>query len=281
MNSPWIAGLVALFLWWFSTGAILVVLRHADRGGNTAHRRAVLFTAPLALFGVWGLATSFAMPSVPGAYLGFVAAIAVWGWLEHAFLAGVIAGPNRRPCPPGAPEWERFVRAWGTIAYSEMALTAVLIALVWAAWDAENTVGLWSFAVLYLARISAKLNVYLGVPNINTEFLPRPVRHLASHFRVAPMNRLFPVSVTALSLATGCWLERIWAQEAGSAGAVGFALLAALTALALVEHWLMVLPLPDAKLWRWMLPDPSPATARPDKRKVAGQRGRHGFRPSV
>jgi hypothetical protein len=30
--------------------------------------------------------------------------------------------------------------------------------------------------------------------------------------------------------------------------------LASLSALALLEHWLMVLPLPDAKLWRWMLP---------------------------
>jgi hypothetical protein len=35
---------------------------------------------------------------------------------------------------------------------------------------------------------------------------------------------------------------------------VGFALLTAMTALALLEHWLMVLPLPDEKLWRWMLP---------------------------
>jgi putative photosynthetic complex assembly protein 2 len=33
-----------------------------------------------------------------------------------------------------------------------------------------------------------------------------------------------------------------------------FTLLTTLSALALLEHWLMVLPLPDAKLWRWMLP---------------------------
>jgi hypothetical protein len=43
---------------------------------------------------------------------------------------------------------------------------------------------------------------------------------------------------------------------------VGFALLAAITALALLEHWLMVLPLPDEKLWRWMLPAPKPETTR-------------------
>jgi len=53
--------------------------------------------------------------------------------------------------------------------------------------------------------------------------------------------------------------------------AVGFALLAAITALALLEHWLMVLPLPDAKLWRWMLPAPR---TRHDK---TGPEGHHGF----
>ena len=37
-------------------------------------------------------------------------------------------------------------------------------------------------------------------------------------------------------------------------------LLASLSALALLEHWLMVLPLPDAKLWRWMLPAPNNKT---------------------
>jgi putative photosynthetic complex assembly protein 2 len=30
----------------------------------------------------------------------------------------------------------------------------------------------WTFAVLYFARISAKLNLFFGVPKINTEFLP-------------------------------------------------------------------------------------------------------------
>ena len=45
-------------------------------------------------------------------------------------------------------------------------------------------------------------------------------------------------------------------------GAVGFALLSALSALALLEHWLMVVPLPDAKLWRWMIPAPKPKTER-------------------
>jgi putative photosynthetic complex assembly protein 2 len=46
--------------------------------------------------------------------------------------------------------------------------------------------GFWTFAVLFFARISAKLNLFFGVPRINTEFLPRPLAHLPSHFRRAP-----------------------------------------------------------------------------------------------
>ena len=49
---------------------------------------------------------------------------------------------------------------------------------------------------------------------------------------------------------------------------IGHALLAALTALALLEHWFMVLPLPDQKLWRWMLPaSPDAADPTPSPRK--------------
>jgi putative photosynthetic complex assembly protein 2 len=68
------------------------------------------------------------------------------------------------------------------------------------------------------------------------------------------MNWLFPMSITGLSFAVACFLERVWSSDT-QADTVGFALLSALTALALLEHWFMVLPLPDEKLWRWMLPE--------------------------
>ncbi|QPH53455.1 putative photosynthetic complex assembly protein PuhE [Pontivivens ytuae] len=251
MASPWIAALLALFLWWFSTGAILVVVKRADRRGGGAHLRATLLGLPVLVIGCVGLALTAGSADLASIYLAFLSGLAVWGWFELAFLAGVLTGPNVRPLPKGVPEWERFIRAWGTVAYSEMALLGCLIAVVMFAWEAPNPFGMWTFIILYFARVSAKLNVYLGVPNINTEFLPAPVRHLASHFRVARMNALFPLSVTLLAFATACWMERAYASD--GAGQVGFALLAALTALALIEHWAMVLPLQDARLWRWMI----------------------------
>lgn len=252
-SDPWIAAVTAIFVWWFSTGAILVVVRFADRRGPSAGLAVTLLGLPLLVLGGWGFWASLPLSSVGAAYAAFLSALAIWGWIELSFLTGQMTGPNLTPCPDNLPEWERFVRAWGTIAYHEMALLAALVAMILIAWGAENPVGLWTFIVLYFARISAKLNLYLGVPRINTEFIPSALSHLPSHFRIRALNWLFPISVTALAFAVACWLERMWATDT-LGGLVGFALLTSITALALAEHWLMVLPLPDAKLWRWMLP---------------------------
>lgn len=253
MANPWIAALLALFVWWFSTGAILMVVKRSDRMGGNAHLVATLLGLPVLVLGWIGLSISLGSPTVPGAYLGFLSAIAIWGWIELAFLCGIITGPNKTECPDRLQGWERFIRAWGTIAHSEAALVASLIVIGLLSWDAPNAVALWTFAVLFFARISAKLNVFLGVPNINIEFLPDPMKHLASHFKVSKMNWFFPVGVTLLSLAFFCWLHLAMTAPAGGGERIGFALLAALTGLAIVEHWVMVLPIPDAKLWRFLV----------------------------
>ncbi len=271
MTGPWIAALMALFLWWFSTGAILMVVRHAERTGGRARLGCVLSSLPLLGAGLWGIEATLDLETPLAAYGAFLAALAVWGWVELTFLTGIITGPNLRACPQGLPEWERFLRAWGTVAYHEILLTVIIMALWLHGAGSANTVGLWTFTILYFARISAKLNLYFGVPRINTEFLPEALGHLASHFRIQRLNWVFPVSISALTFAVACWLERLHAA-ATPAETVGFALLAAIAGLALLEHWLMVLPLPDAKLWRWMLPAPKTTqdeTTRPE--------GSHGF----
>jgi putative photosynthetic complex assembly protein 2 len=265
-TAPWIAALVALFAWWASTGAILVAVRLADRRGIGGTAVAVA-GLPILGLGLWALWASLGRADPGAAYLGFAAALAIWGWIELAFLTGALTGPNRYPCPPGVPEWERFLRAWGTIAYHELTLAAALICLGLVSYEIAGGIAgawaFWTFAVLFFARVSAKLNLFFGVPYINTEFLPAALSHLASHFRQGSLNRMFPASVSVLALAAGCWLERLWSAQTETQ-IVGFALLAAMTVLALIEHWLMAVPLADAKLWRWMLPASGPEKTRPE-----------------
>jgi len=262
MTNPWIASLLVLFVWWFSTGAILWRVRHADRAGGTAHQMSVFWGLPLLVGGIVGLGLTLDEATVAGTYAAFLSALALWGWIELAFLSGIITGPNTNPGSPNARGWDRFWQATLTLLWHEALLIVALLLLAYAAWNAVNPFGLWTFAVLFFARASAKLNLFLGVPRINTEFLPLPLRHLASHFRFAKMNWLFPISVTLLTFAAACALERALDAPTDAAQA-GHILLSVLILLALLEHWFMVLPLPDQKLWRWMLPD-APSASDPN-----------------
>ncbi len=239
----------ALFAWWAGTAVILIVvgLPHRAIAGVMALSLPILAGAVIAFD--WAAQTG----GLTGVYVGFAAAIAIWGWHEFAFLTGAITGPRRLPCPPGARGWARFRAAFAALAWHEIALAATALGLVALTWFDPNQTGLWAFLVLLGARISAKLNLFLGVPNLAEELIPERLDHLKSYFAKRAMNPLFPVSVTVLTLAVGCWAERAWAAET-PAEVAEFALLGMLTLLALIEHWLLVLPLRDAALWQWMLP---------------------------
>jgi putative photosynthetic complex assembly protein 2 len=249
----WIAGAVALFAWWFSTGAILLVVKRADRGGPDSHRWAVLCSLFLLVIGVAIFVDTLGRANVSAVYAQFFAVLAIWGWIELAFLCGMITGPITKPCPSRLRPGERFLRAWGVIAYHELLLFVTCAALCFTAVGAATPYGAAIFGLLFIARVSAKLNLFLGVPRINTEFLPLALSHVPSHFRIARMNALFPVSVIGLGWITLWGAEHIM-MATSRPDVIGYSLFTALAALALLEHLFMVVPLPDAKLWRWLLP---------------------------
>jgi putative photosynthetic complex assembly protein 2 len=253
IDSPIIATLVVLAAWWLSTGLILWRVRVADNSGARAHKISVLAGLPLGILGLFSAFAARDMADVGGVYLSFAAALALWGWIELAFLSGVITGPSRSLCPPNARPMRRFWAAIGVIAWHEAALLLGLIALIYIGFGAENPFAAATFAVLFAARILAKLNLFLGVPRINVQFLPRPLAHLASYFRQGPFTIFFPVSVTILTVTSALLLERAIGVSTPQM-ALGYTMLTALCLLALLEHWFMVLPIPDEKLWRWMLP---------------------------
>jgi len=257
LDNPWIAALTALVLWWAATGAILWRVHAADRGGPGAHLMSVILFLPLLVGGLIAAHQTAGDGSARGAYAGFLAALAVWGWIELAFLSGVIAGPNTRPCPPGLSGWPRFRAAFLTIAWHEAALVAALVYLGAVTLGGENPFAFWTFALLFGARISAKLNLFLGAPRINADFLPVPLAHLRGYFRQGPVSGFFPLSVTLLAAALGALFAATWSAPAPGP-AVGFTLLTALCALALLEHGFMVWRLHDDKLWRWALPGARP-----------------------
>lgn len=246
MTPLWAAGL-ALAAWWGGTGALMWAVARADGGGPEARRRLVVLAVPMLALGV-ALVILTRGASGPGAAAaGFLGALAVWAWIELAFLTGVVAGPSRDPGQPGPG---RLGRAWAVVKHHEYALAfgLGLVALLHG-----PGVATWTYAILFGARISAKLNLWLGVPAFDPRFLPRALAHVPSHFGPRRMNRFYPASVSVLTcgaIALGAGAAR------GGEGAAGLALLAALTALAALEHWLMILPVRDDGLWRWASPAP-------------------------
>ncbi|SEW43784.1 putative photosynthetic complex assembly protein 2 [Cognatiyoonia koreensis] len=259
--------IAAVFVWWLSTGTLLLVVRRADRKGGDAHAMAVLIGLPFLALGIAAVVLSLQQQDLMSVYLGFLGALAVWGWAELAFLTGIIAGPVRQDCPDDLDPQTRFGRAFGTVVYHEMLLLVGLLGLVVVSSGAANRMALATYMILFLARISAKLNLFFGVPRINTEFVPDQLHHLKTYFRKGPVTIAFPIAITVLTALLAVCVERLVAAET-VVTQTGFALLTALSALALLEHWLMVVPLPDAKLWRWMLPAPKPITTKDEN---------HGF----
>ena len=268
MSEPFSAVVYALFVWWFTTGLILLL-----DGRPRQTFRTSLAGATLLLAGAfYVLLDSRDDATATGAYLAFTAAIVVWGWIEMTFLMGFITGPRRRACAGACGGVAHFGHAIQAILWHELLIIAVAAILAAIAWGTANPVGLWTFLLLWAMRQSAKLNLFLGVPNLGEEFLPDHLKYLRSFFRRRPMNLLFPLSVTAGTLLAASLVETARSATAGSFDAVAATLLASLTVLAVLEHWFLVLPLPVAALWGWGMrshrrepadPTPSPpGTAR-------------------
>ncbi len=240
--------LYVLLLWWASTGAVLYVIglpRDTFRGSLT------WATAALVL-AVFVIALTRDHESVWAAYAAFTAALAVWGWHEMTFLTGVITGPRTTPLAKGATGLARLMPAVEVLIYHELAIFVTVLVIAALTWTAPNQVALWTFAVLWLMRLSAKFNVFLGVPNLAESFLPDHLKYIGSYFRKRSMNLLFPVAVTASTVAA---VYLIWSAAAAPTAfaATGYTLVATLMVLAVVEHWFMVLPLPAEALWTWGL----------------------------
>ena len=170
-----------------------------------------------------------------------------------SFLTGWITGPRKTPCEPGSRGWARFLAALGAVLWHELAILAGAALIAALTWGGPNQVGSGTFLILAAMRLSAKLNVFLGVRNLAESFLPDHLSHLRSFFRRRRANALFPFSVVGSTVACALLLGEASAPDAGAFRAVGFTLLGTLMALAVLEHWFMVLPLPFEALWRWGL----------------------------
>jgi putative photosynthetic complex assembly protein 2 len=239
----------AVALWWFATGIIL----YLDRLPVRTFRASMLAATALLGAALYGLTDSASDPSVAGAYIAFTCGVVLWGWLEMSFLMGFIMGPRRRACHEGCTGRRHFLHAIQAILYHEIAIIVAAAIVVILTWDKPNQFGCWTFLILWGMRLSAKLNLFLGVPNLGEQFLPQHLQYLKSFFNRRPLNFLFPVSVTVATVLAVLAVQRAIAGDTPAFDVAGFSLLGAMISLAVLEHWFMVLPIPSEVLWRWSM----------------------------
>lgn len=243
------AALFVLMSWFFGTAGVLFL----DSRPPRTFRWTLIAGGVVAILALLGLGRLAEHTSTEAAYLSFGCAMLVWGWHEMAFLMGLVTGPRRAPCPVGVRGWRRFRYAAATVMHHELALALTLALVLALTFGAPNTVGLQTFLVLWVMRLSAKLNVFLGVRNLAVEFLPEHLRYLETYFARARMNPLMPLSIAGAAAALWLLVDRVATPGAGAFSMVSTTLVASLLALGLLEHVFLAFPVPDAALWRWAL----------------------------
>lgn len=254
---PVMAVLVALTCWWLATGAVILVARTGDRHA----RQAMGAMTALALGAVAVVAWTAGSVGVAPVYCAFLAAIAIWAWHEAAFLLGFVTGPRRIAAPGGAQGHARFRAAFSAMRDHELALFATLVVLVVWLWASANPVAALTFALLWVMRLSTKLNIYFGARNAVSDMLPARLSYLQSYFRTDRTNPWFALSVAfAVIVFLACVFAAVAAGEPGMR--VAWTLLASFAALGIVEHLFLVLPVRDTTLWAMFVPaNPAPVKA--------------------
>lgn len=239
--------LVPLFsviaIWWIGTGVVLYIQQ------RLSSTRLALGIALLAVSVVsLGILMSVSLEiSSWNAYAGFMAAVVLWGCIELSYYSGLVAGIHQQTCPQHCSTWRRFQLALGASLWHEISVLFIGMLVIALHWDAPNAAGLYTFLVLWTMRWSAKLNLFFGVPNFNTDWFPARLDYAHSYIRRAPVSVFYIVSVSIACVVAWRLLSTSIQQPAPHSLITG--LPGVLLMLAILEHFFMALPIADAKLW--------------------------------
>jgi len=264
MTSPLVAVAFAVFIWWFSTGLVLLL----NRLSRTGVRASQTLSTLLLVGALYGLNHTAGQTDLASAYCAFTCALLAWGWNELSFLTGWITGPRRTAIARELRGWQRFVESVRAILWHEVGILLVGGFIIALTWRQPNQIGTGTFLVLWLLRTSAKLNLFWGVRNLSEQFLPAHLAYLESFFRRRPMNAFWPLSVLVACGALAWLVGRALDPSNAAAQTVGLTLVGTLLTMAIVEHLMLVLPLDTTALWRWALrtdkrPGLAPTALRP------------------
>jgi putative photosynthetic complex assembly protein 2 len=254
-----------LFLWWFTTGIIMAIYKRSQRLMRISFGVATVILCA-ALIGVY---ITRNQATVSAVYIAVTCGVLVWGWQVASYYLGIVTGPGHTDADyylnsPIKPQErnlkDRFRLALHFTLYHELVVIGFGIILAGLTLPYSNRWGLWIYLTLWLMHSSAKLNVFLGVRNFQVDVLPKQLRYLESVLTTRTSNSLFPFTIilsTSIGLAV---MYQGIAPSTLSAQRVGFLFVGTMITLGVIEHWMLVLPLPSTLVGFNIIPTPQPAT---------------------
>lgn len=241
---------IAVLVLWFGSTALVLWLANRPRA---TYGQSLRLGAVAGVAGLGAIAATAGDDGRLAAYVSFMGGLLIWGWHELAFLTGAVAGPRREPPAEGLSGWRRFAQASATVIHHEVALALTAVLLLALTARGPNAAGAEAFALLFALRLSAKLNLHVGVPNFSHELLPAHLGYLRGYMR----RRAFGLPLAATLVGVGglvTWLGVRAVEPAPAGAATAASLLFALGLLGAIEHLLLALPVRDSALWRWAMP---------------------------
>lgn len=246
----------ALFLWWFTTGAIFVFY---GRSRRTIRIGFSIFSVLmiLALASQWGLKGRTDTTSI---FLSVTAGVIVWGWQVASYYLGYITGPksikyeiDRVADTDGDRSMTlatRFKLAAMTGIYHELIIVLFILVQLWLTRFSPNQWGVWVFVGLWLMHTCGKISVFLGVRNFQIDFLPDHLAYVGRLLLQGDTNPFLKISIFVGSAVGIYFYSQIGSQFVTSADQIGFGLVGTMILLGVVELGLLVMPIP-ATLLGW------------------------------
>ncbi|MFK7994713.1 MAG: putative photosynthetic complex assembly protein PuhE [Granulosicoccus sp.] len=235
--------LVVIVAWWLGTGMVLYLQQSIVNIRTTL----IASLVTMSIVSLAAMIVSAAGTEPWQSYLGFVAAMCLWGCIELSYYTGIISGMHQQPCPDNCSLGTRFRLALGASIWHEVSVLFAGGVVMTLFLKAENPVALYTFLVLWLMRWSAKLNLFFGVPNFNTDWFPKRLAYAHSYIRRAPITLFFPLSMLTASVVAVQLIST--AMASGNDQALMTMLPGVLLSLAILEHLFMALPIADSELW--------------------------------
>lgn len=249
--------LIAVLIWWASTGILILLV---GRGQRTRQVVAGGLTVVMML-STWLIINLKNETSIPAAYAGFAVGITLWAWQESLFLFGFVTGPRRDVSPPGLVGWRRFTVSAQTVMHHELLIAAHAVLIVGLSVSAGNQMAAATFVLLWGMRLSTKMLIFMGAPNASDTFLPEHLKYLSTYFNRTRVTPYYPIFIALTGGVTAALFYFGFSSPQGTFEATCYLLLGTLSFLAVFEHLALILPMQDERLWTWALrkrPDANP-----------------------